>query len=83
MNNKEIVKEVEDTEVVDLSLLGAKARAKLTELIGTMKPIELIALIDRTFQQRRLLQGKSTENVSVLSAIITKSHEQLKASLKK
>ncbi len=73
------VKVIDNTEITDLALLGAKARYKLSEKIETMKPIELIALIDRTFQQRRLLQGKSTANVSVLANIIAEAHKQLKA----
>lgn len=71
-------KEIDSTEITDLALLGAKARMQLSEKIESMKPIELIALIDRTFQQRRLLQGKSTANVSVLANIIAEAHKRIK-----
>lgn len=73
-----ITKEIDSTEITSLALLGAKARQKLSSIVETMKPIELIALVDRTFQQRRLLQGKSTANVSVLANIISEAHKQIK-----
>lgn len=71
------IKEIDRVELTDLTLLGAKARMKLAERIEDMKPIELIALVDRSFQQRRLLQGKSTANVSVLSKIIQEAHKNV------
>jgi predicted transcriptional regulator len=81
--NKELVGHVADSELTDLTLLGAKARMRLEEKIMTMNPIELIALMDRSFQQRRLLEGKSTQNVSILTSIINEAHEQLKSKLGK
>jgi len=37
---------------------------------GKSKMIETIALVDRTFQQRRLLEGQSTQNIATLSKLI-------------
>lgn len=73
-----IVKDIDNTELIDLTLLGAKARKKLSEKIEDMKPIELIALVDRTFQQKRLMQGKSTGNIAVLTSIILEAHKRVK-----
>ncbi len=38
--------------------------------------IPTIALIDRTFQQRRLLEGKSTVNLNLKMQLILAAHEQ-------
>ncbi len=72
------IKLIGETEITDLALLGAKARMELSTRIETMTPIELIALVDRTFQQRRLLEGKSTENIALLSAIVSEAHTQIR-----
>ncbi|MFN0118177.1 MAG: hypothetical protein ACKVQC_07820, partial [Elusimicrobiota bacterium] len=50
---------------------GAKGRYRLHEHLdgGKMRPIEVIAAMDRCFQQRRLLEGQSTENISHHSLI--------------
>lgn len=57
---------IKEKEVSDLYLLGAKARKRLHELLdeGETKTIETVALMDRSFQQRRLLEGQSTENLA-------------------
>lgn len=74
-NDPEIGKMVErirEKEIEDLYLLGAKARKCLHDLVdeGDTKPIETIALMDRAFQQRRLLEGLSTQNLQGLTKII-------------
>ena len=63
---------IKTKEVNDLYLLGAKARKRLHELLdeGKMKAIETVATLDRTFQQRRLLEGQSTENIAQIHADI-------------
>ena len=68
----ELVERIRKKEVEDLYLLGAKGRQRLHELLdqGNSKMIETIALVDRTFQQRRLLEGQSTLNVNSLSALV-------------
>src|SRR5215510_16168584 len=60
-----IVEKIKENEINDLYVLGAKGRKRLHELVdnGDSKMIETIALVDRVFQQRRLLEGKSTENI--------------------
>lgn len=63
---------IKEREVNDLYLLGAKARKRLHELMdeGNTKTIETVALMDRSFQQRRLLEGQSTENILQVHKII-------------
>jgi predicted transcriptional regulator len=72
------VDKIREKELEDLYLLGGKARARLHELLdgGNTKVIETIALMDRAFQQRRLLEGRSTENINSLTAIIMAAHER-------
>ena len=67
-NNPELegmVNLIKEREINDLYLIGAKARNRLNELFdeGKTKPIETVAIMDRTFQQRRLLECKSTDNI--------------------
>jgi hypothetical protein len=46
-----------------------------------LQMIPTIALVDRTFQQRRLLEGKSTDNVShKLTHILDRNEAHLRAS---
>lgn len=63
---KQMVDIIKEKEVADLYLLGAKARKRLHELLdkGNTKTIETVALMDRSFQQRRLLEGQSTSNIA-------------------
>ncbi len=60
-----MVERIKETATTDLYLLGVKARRNLHVLAdaGKMRPIENIALMDRVFQQRRLLEGKSNINI--------------------
>ena len=69
---QEMVELIKARELDDLYLLGAKGRKRLHDLLdgGQTKMIETIALVDRTFQQRRLLQGGSTANVGIFSRIV-------------
>lgn len=59
----EIVEKIKEKELNDLYLLGAKGRARLHELLdeGDSQMIPTIALVDRMFQQRRLLEGSATQ----------------------
>jgi len=63
---------IKESEIKDLYLLGAKARQRLHDLIdaGDTKVIETVALMDRSFQQRRLLEGQSTKNHAIVQADI-------------
>jgi hypothetical protein len=63
---------IKEREVNDLYLLGAKARNRLHELLdeGNTKVIETVAIQDRSFQQRRLLEGQSTENIAQIHSVI-------------
>ncbi len=68
----QMVNIIKTKEVNDLYLLGAKARKRLHELLdeGNTKTIETVALMDRSFQQRRLLEGQSTENIAQIHTLI-------------
>jgi len=39
-------------------------------MTGGYKPIEATAILDRCFQQKRLLQGDSTENIMAVHSIV-------------
>ena len=64
-------------------LLGGKAQARLHQKLDAnkMKTIELIALMDRSFNQRRLIEGKSTANV-LTGAIVKIQREALDLTMK-
>ena len=68
----EIVERIKEKETQDLWLLGAKGRQRLHELLdeGKAQMIPTIALVDRAFQQRRLLEGKSTINLGFKTTLI-------------
>jgi hypothetical protein len=76
---QEMVELIKAREVDDLYLLGAKGRKRLHDLLdeGKTKMIETIALVDRTFQQRRLLEGGSTANVGLLTKLIVSCDQTL------
>ncbi len=69
---KAIVEKIRETELNDLYLLGAKGRQRLHELLDEEKVqmIPTIALVDRTFQQRRLLEGRSTVNLGLKMQLV-------------
>jgi len=71
-----MVERIKETETTDLYLLGVKARRNLHVLAdeGKMRPIENIALMDRVFQQRRLLEGRSTVNIGLKAQLIFAAH---------
>ena len=68
----EIIGRIKEKETEDLYLLGAKARMNLHNQAdaGKMRPIENIALMDRVFQQRRLLEGRSTMNLGLKMQLV-------------
>jgi len=72
----EIVERIRLKELDDLEVIGAKARQRIHDIFDDGKPalIPTVAALDRTFQQKRLLQGKSTENISNLTQIIQAAH---------
>ena len=76
---QEMVELIKARELDDLYLLGAKGRKRLHDLLdeGKTKMIETIALVDRTFQQRRLLQGGSTANLGIFSRIVIEADKIL------
>lgn len=63
---QKLINQLTKTETDDLRLLGGKARARLHVLLdeGKTRAIETTAIMDRTFQQRRLLEGESTSNIA-------------------
>jgi predicted transcriptional regulator len=77
---RQMVEVIKEKEISDLYLLGAKARKRLHELLdeGNTKTIETVALMDRSFQQRRLLEGQSTENIAQILADVAAIRESEK-----
>ena len=74
-----IIERIKEKETEDLYLLGAKARMNLHNQAdaGKMRPIENIALMDRVFQQRRLLEGKSSVNIGLKTQLVIAAHKSL------
>jgi len=80
---QKLVAQIREKEVNDLYLLGAKGRARLHEMLDDGEKLQMIptiALVDRTFQQRRLLEGRSTSNVSQLTQLLEKNEDFLRSS---
>lgn len=87
-----IVERIKEAELRDLTVIGAKARANLHNVLDSMTPdnlrpgtmaaakwarasaIPITAILDRGFQQRRILEGKGAEGISNLTAIIQAAH---------
>ena len=80
----EMVENIKEKELSDLYLLGAKGRSRLHELLdkGDSTMIPTIALVDRVFQQRRLLEGNSTQNIHTLSKMVESAQESGDAALR-
>ena len=81
---QELVSVISKKECQELTLIGSKARAcqhiYLDAVLNGKKevnPIAVTAIGDRTFQQRRLLEGQSTSNVDLIHQSI-KDLEELK-----
>ncbi len=74
-----MVERIKETATTDLYLLGVKARRNLHVLAdsGKMRPIENIALMDRVFQQRRLLEGKSSVNIGLKTQLVFAAHRHM------
>ena len=66
---------IKEKEIFDLTVLNVRAKDRLHDLADRMNPIEAIALMDRSFQQIRLLEGKSTANISTMTKIIQEANE--------
>lgn len=71
---QQMIEEYKAKELIDLTAMNISARARIHDLIPTMTPIEAVATMDKSFQQRRLLEGKSTENIFSLRKIIEDAH---------
>ena len=71
---QKLVEEYKSKELIDLTAMNIEARARIHDLIPTMTPIEAVAVMDKSFQQRRLVEGKSTENIFSLRRIIEDAH---------
>ena len=73
-----MIERIKEKEDDDLTLLGARGRQHIHEVLdeGKSSLIPLIALVDRTFQQRRLLEGKSTVNMNIRTQLVLAAHEQ-------
>lgn len=75
---QKLVDKIRDRELDDLYLLGAKARKNLHDMLDKGKGgmIPTTAVMDRAFQQRRLLEGLSTSNLKSLTAIVLAAHAE-------
>lgn len=69
-----LIEEYKQKELLDLTTLNIEARGRLHDLMPAMTPIEACAVMDKSFQQRRLVEGKSTENIFSLRRIIEEAH---------
>ena len=67
-----MVATINEKELSDLYLLGAKGRHRLHKLADSSetKMIETVAMVDPVFQQRRLLEGNSTAKVFTLTKLV-------------
>ena len=74
---KGLVDKIRENEVNDLYVLGAKGRSHEMLDEGNSQMIPTIALVDRTFQQRRLLEGRSTSNVSTITHLLEQNEAYL------
>jgi len=76
---KAMVEKIKENEVQDLYLLGAKARYRLHQQLDddekAIPAIPLVAIADRFFNQRRLLEGASTSNIHSWTALVKASHK--------
>ena len=61
------------TEFLD-TLCPQRFRTKLVQDDKPMQTIPLVAIVDRSFQQRQLMSGGATQNIS-LSRIVAMAHE--------
>jgi len=80
-----LVDKIRESEVNDLYVLGAKGRSRLHEMLDDGQKLQMIptiALVDRTFQQRRLLEGRSTSNVSTITHLLEQNEAWLSAKSK-
>lgn len=65
-----LVKITKDKQIEMLTEIWTKATNKLSKLLEVeTKTIPVIAAMDRSFQQLRLLQNESTDNLSVRSVV--------------
>ena len=78
-----MVELIRQAELSQLHQIGLKSRIILIDYLDSVlagerevNPISVTAILDRTFTQRRLLEGSSTMNISSLTAIIHAVHEK-------
>jgi hypothetical protein len=74
---KELVARVKENEISDLVVLNLKAKDRLHKIIPSANVIEALAVMDRSFQQTRLLEGKSTQNIASLTQIVKSANPEL------
>ena len=67
-----LIKIIKERELDELFLIGKKSRAVIDAYLddcleGTKQPnpVAIVAIQDRSFQQRRLLEGVSTDNIAI------------------
>lgn len=72
--DQDLVNAINKREIAELDILGGLARTNLIKRFTQSNPnvIESTAVMDKTFQQRRLMRDLSTENVSVAADVSKK-----------
>lgn len=75
----EKIQKIKEKEVLDLTLLNIKAKQRLHDIVPRANVIESLAVMDRTFQQIRLIEGKSTQNIATLTKIVEEAHASMLA----
>lgn len=84
---QQMIELIRGKELNDLHLIGGKARAVLNGYLDSVmrgekepNPVAIVAIQDRSFQQRRLLEGLSTENIGVkgLVEMLNKDREEIR-----
>ena len=73
---KKLIIIITEKELQDLKLLNMKARKNLHYRFDTSSPnvIESLATMDKSFQQIRLLENKSTQNINI-NALLDRKKE--------
>lgn len=75
-----LVEKITEREISDLKLIGLKSRSCLHKYLNAVlegekepNPIAVVAIGDRSFQQRRLLEDRSTQNIGIEADMVAHS----------
>lgn len=72
-----LIPDIDKSHLDNLKMLNLQARKAINDRLADFRPIDLVALMDRSFQQIRELEGKSNiAQTNVLVQIIHDSHQE-------